>query len=116
MTTGERGLSRMVNDKGNNALLHASNAPTQELSVDHFRRDMFDAAMQGLIDTLDRLYYLRMLIQSSVTYGGDLERVVGLSELDEPIRTMRRLAERVQHQHDTLLGAPLQLAEPDEEV
>jgi hypothetical protein len=74
---------------------------------------MFDAAMQGLIDTLDRLYYLRMLIQSSVTYGGELERVVQLSELDEPIRTVRSLAERVQHQQDRLLGGPLQLADPD---
>lgn len=116
MTTGERGLSRMVNDKSNSTLLHSSNAPTQELSVDHFRRDMFDAAMQGLIDTLDRLYYLRMLIQSSVTYGGELERVVALNELDEPIRTMRKLAERVQHQQDTLHGGPLQLAEPNDEA
>lgn len=100
MTMQHQEIARVVGENELTPTIQAANAPTQELSIDHFRQSMFDAAMQGLIDTLDRLYYLRMLIQSSVSYQGELERVITLKDLEGPIQSVRALAERVQHQQE----------------
>lgn len=110
MTMQHHEIARVVGENELTPTLQAANAPTQELSVDHFRQSMFDAAMQGLIDTLDRLYYLRMLIQSSVSYEGELERVIALSDLEGPIQTVRALAERVQHQQEQVNSQQLYLS------
>jgi|HigsolmetaAR202D_1030399.scaffolds.fasta_scaffold00514_25 hypothetical protein len=100
MTMQHQEIARVVGENEPSPTIQAANAPTQELSIDHFRQSMFDAALQGLIDTLDRLYYLRMLIQSSVAYQGELERVISLNDLEGPIQSVRALAERVQHQQE----------------